>query len=236
MTYTGPENQPEMGTVIGSAFADALGLMKKNLIPVGLFVGTAALGGLLFALKAANYNATQAGIAIFFALFYVVTYYSIAEAVRTVNPSYRMTVGAFFGFFGYQLLVGLFTFLAFLFLIIPGFWVGVKLAFAPYIYAITDGRSDALGDSWSITTGYYWYSLGFSILLGLALFVVIFVAELAAYVPQNNFAMLAIIAYPLGAALGAWSLYVQSLAYVRWTKVLMDLSGQFRGDEPTLAG
>ncbi len=233
MTYSSLGPAPEIGTIVGSAFSDALDLTKKNIVPVALLIAFATLIGVLFTLGAFPEYRGQSGdaspleqavVLMFLLLFYVVNYYSVAAAVRTVNPEYRMTVGPFFGFFGYQLLVGLFTAIATLFLFVPGIWVGVKLTPAPFVYALTGGEPDALGQSWHITTGYFWHTLGFVILLGLGVGAAGIFAEFLAFFASESAAALTIVAFPLAAALFAWSLHVQSLANVRWTKALLDIN------------
>lgn len=159
-------------------------------------------------------------------------YYSIAAAVRTVNPSYRMTVGQFFGFFGYQILTGLLTFIATIFFIIPGLWIGIKVSLAPYIYAITNGEPDAIGKSWNLTTGYYWHTLGFTVLLALGVFAAILVGELIAFLPAGRFPAAMIIGLPVAVAVIAWTMHAQSLGYVRWTKVLLAIHGRPVGADP----
>ena len=231
MSYTSLSPAPEIGTIIGSSFSDALDLTKKNIVPVALLIGFAALIGVLFALGTfVDYRGRssdvsplgQAVVMIFLVLFYVVNYYSVAAAVRTVNPAYRMTVGPFFGFFGYQLLVGLLTAIASFFLFIPGIWVGVKLTPVPFIYALTGGKPDALGESWEITTGYFWHTLGFMILLGLGVGAATIFAEFIGALAAN-LAAVTIIAFPAATAIIAWAVHVQSLANVRWTKALLDI-------------
>jgi len=177
MAYSVSGGEPAIGDVLGSAFADAFELSKKNLTPALIMIVLGAIIGFAFALTSGGREDKLQG-----ALFgcdlaiIVVSYFAIAAAVRTINPAYRMTAGQFFGILGYSLLAGLLTMLASFVFVIPAFWVGPKVLLTPYTYAITNGASGSLEKTWNMTTGYYWPTLGFFILLGLSVGAVSFIA------------------------------------------------------------
>lgn len=213
---------PSIGAVIGSSLDDALNLCKKNIQPAGVCIVLAALLGVLYAVTR-NANSETFGLAadVCALAAVVVEFYALAAAVRTINPQYRMNVGQFFGIIGYSLLVGLLTLVAALFLIIPAFWVGVKLLFTPYTYAVTNGERDAMGKTWNMTTGHYWATLGFYIVAALVAGVAAVLGELLGFAAAIGAPILAIITFPLAAALFVWAIHFQMLAYVRWTTSLL---------------
>lgn len=222
MAYSVSGGEPGIDVVLGSAFADSFELSKKNLAPALVMIVLGALIGLVFALTSRGQEDMLQG-----ALFgcdiaiVVVSYYAIAAAVRTLNPSYRMTVGQFFGILGYSLLAGLLTMIASFVFVIPAFWVGPKVLLTPYVYAITNGAPGALEKSWNMTTGYYWPTLGFYILLGLAVGVLAMIAFGIAGAISYAVPFTAIVAIPVAIAILVWLLHVQALAYVRWTASLL---------------
>lgn len=237
MSYSVSGGEPAIDAALGSAFADALELSKKNLRPALILIVLATLAGLALAwdvISAGNgrTGALQGDLSgrggLFQGLLFacdlvivVISYFAIAAAVRTINPSYRMTAGQFLGFLGYSLLAGLMTAIAGFIFVIPAFWIGPKVLLTPYTYAITDGAPEALPKTWNMTTGYYWPTLGFLILLGLSVGVVTFVAVGLAGALIIVAPVTAIVAFPIALAVLVWVLHVQALAYVRWTASLL---------------
>jgi hypothetical protein len=222
MPYSVSGGEPAVDGVLGSAFADALELSKKNLRLALIMIVLGAVIGFAFALTSRGREDMLQGALVGCDLaIVVVSYYAIAAAVRTLNPSYRMTVGQFFGILGYSLLAGLLTMVASFVFIIPAFWVGPKVLLTPYTYAITNGAPGALEKTWNMTTGYYWPTLGFLILLGLAVGVLAMVAFGIAGALIYMAPILAIVGLPIAIAVYVWLLHVQALAYVRWTASLL---------------
>src|SRR5437763_13357952 len=137
MAYSVSGGEPAIGDVLGSAFADALELSKKNLRPALIMIALGAVIGFAFALTSRGSEDRLQGALVGCDLaIAVVAYYAIAAAVRTINPSSRMTVGQFFGILGYSLLAGLLTMLASCVFVSPALWVGPKVLLTPYTYAI----------------------------------------------------------------------------------------------------
>lgn len=222
MSYSVSDGQPDVGAVLGSAFADALALSKKNLVPALILIVIGTVAGLALALMGrGREDAAQGPIAACEIVIIVMTYYAIAASVRTLNPSYRMTVGQFFGFLGYSIVAGLLTMIAAFVFIIPAFWIGPKLLLTPYTYAITNGAPEALPKTWNMTTGYYWPTLGFLILLGLTISIVAFVGGAIVSAVMLLTPIAAVVALPVALAVFVWLLHVQALAYVRWTAGLL---------------
>lgn len=222
MSYSIGDGQPGTGAVIMSSIDDALGLCKKNIQPAGICIVLAALLGVLFAVTRNTTSVTfELGEDVCIIAAVVVEFYAIAAAVRTINAEYRMGIGQFFGILGYSLLVGLLTTVAALFLIIPGFWVGIKLQLTPYTYAITNGESDALGKTWNMTTGYYWETLGFLIVVAIVAGIAVILGELVAVAAYYGVPVATIVAFPVAAALFVWAIHFEMLALIRWTASLL---------------
>ncbi|HEV2260813.1 MAG TPA: hypothetical protein VGR69_00795 [Candidatus Rubrimentiphilum sp.] len=216
------DGHPRIGAVIMSSIDDALALSKKNIQPAGIAIVLAALLGVLFVTTRSVTSVTFVlGEDICIIAAVVVEFYAIAAAVRTMNPDYRMGVGQFFGILGYSLLVGLLTMVAALFLIIPAFWVGVKLQLTPYTYAVTNGESDALGKTWNMTTGYYWETIGFFIVVAIVAGIVAILGELLSLAAYYGAPVATIVAFPVAAALFVWAIHFEMLAYIRWTASLL---------------
>lgn len=216
------DGHPRIGAVIMSSIDDALALSKKNIQPAGIAIVLAALLGVLFVTTRSVTSVTFVlGEDICIIAAVVVEFYAIAAAVRTMNPDYRMGVGQFFGILGYSLLVGLLTMVAALFLIIPAFWVGVKLQLTPYTYAVTNGESDALGKTWNMTTGYYWETIGFFIVVAIVAGIVAILGELLSLAAYYGAPLATIVAFPIAAALFVWAIHFEMLAYIRWTASLL---------------
>lgn len=216
------DGHPRIGAVIMSSIDDALALSKKNIQPAGIAIVLAALLGVLFVTTRNVTSVTFVlGEDICIIAAVVVEFYAIAAAVRTMNPDYRMGVGQFFGILGYSLLVGFLTMVAALFLIIPAFWVGVKLQLTPYTYAVTNGESDALGKTWNMTTGYYWETIGFFIVVAIVAGIVAILGELLSLAAYYGAPVATIVAFPVAAALFVWAIHFEMLAYIRWTASLL---------------
>jgi hypothetical protein len=222
MAYSVSGGEPSVGDVLGSAFADALALSKKNMMPALILIVLGTVVGLALAMTGGGKEQmVQGPIAACEIVIVVMSYYAIAAAVRTLNPSYRMTAGQFFGFLGYSIVAGLLTTLASFFFVIPAFWIGPKVLLTPYTYVITNGAPGALPKTWNMTTGYYWPTLGFIILLAITVGIIAGVASGIATAVILAAPVASIIALPLVLAVLVWLLHVQALAYVRWTASLL---------------
>lgn len=162
-------------------------------------------------------------------LLAVIGYYAIAAAVRTVHPDYRMTVGQFFGILGYGLLSALLTGAASICFVVPGWWIGIKVLFTPYTYAVTNGAPGALKTTWNMTTGYWWQTFGLLLLAGLCIGVLFEAAFWVAWLVVRQAPMSAVLVAPLCLALLIWLIHVQALVYVRWANGLLPRAGAPQG-------
>lgn len=229
----GPELPPlEIGAVVGSAFRDAYGVMRRHTQPIVIMTIVAIFFGvLIWNLPSTDTNvpghldALNSASGIF---FLIVGYYLLAASVRTIDPSFRFTVVRWFATLGWALLAGVLTLLAAVAFIIPAFWVAPKLTLAPYVYLLSLGRSteNPVARSWRITTGHYWTTLGLNVLLAFALIAVTLAIFALAYAFSFIPYIGAAIAVPVVCIGTAWIYQVFYLALTRWTYLLMERDSQ----------
>lgn len=221
MSIAAPPGAPSIGEVVGSSLRDAASVAKTNLVPAVILILLGTLAGAAGMLLPRDPQTNLPHVEFFElsinGVILVMTYYAIAAAVRTIEPSYRMTFGRFIGVFGYSLLASIITFVAFLCFVVPAWWIGVKVMLAPYTYALTDGqRGDALKMTWNMTTGCYWQTFGMVLLSGIIAFFAMCAALLVAGFGAALAPYSAIVLAPLALAAVVWIMHFQALAYVRW--------------------
>lgn len=90
--------------------------------------------------------------------FTVAAFFSLAGAVRTVRPDFRMTVRRFFGVIGWSLAASLIVMLGLVCLIVPGLYLLVKLGFTPYFYLLDESPGNQMATAWRRTRGAFWYT------------------------------------------------------------------------------
>jgi hypothetical protein len=157
--------EASMQRAIGNGFRDALPRMRAQQTKVLVFCAIAAIVGVLAAVappslsdKTSGVNAASsvlfAGI---YALAVVAQYFVMADAIRAVNPAFRMTFVTFLMTlligFAYNIIVEVGLFL----LIVPGIWVGVK--FSAWLPMQLQGEPDGFTRSWQCTTGRFWETI-----------------------------------------------------------------------------
>ncbi len=122
----------------------------------------------------------------------------IPAGVRTVRPDFAMTVGRAFGVVGIAIVTGAATEVGLLLLVVPGIWFGVKWSLTTWTYLLSDGKNP-FGESWEITTGHFWETLAYavlmSILLGIVLSLGFFLPVFLAYLVPVLAVLLAPIAF-----------------------------------------
>ena len=214
--------QPDIAAIMRSSFRDAWPLMASRmtvywilaLVCGVLYVAMLAIARtgdpalqenlrVQAALQPAN---LCAGIAAFFA---------IATIARTVRPEFKMTAATVLTLFGIAIAVGICTEIGFLLFVVPGVWWGVKLSQTIWSYLLSEGENP-FQESWQMTTGHFWETVVFfilmSVLVTLMLLVVYFVpGVIAFFVPFAGviFAPLAFLGYTYG-------YHVSILANMRW--------------------
>jgi hypothetical protein len=214
-----------MKQIIGSAFSDAPGLLRSRM-PVYLVLTmlSVLVGlGVAFAPFPKDESTPQMGIFVTaYATIYVslilgtiAAYFAVPAAARTVRPGFGMTIGRFFGLLGLGYAFALAFEFGLILLVVPGFRFGVKWSQYVWTYLLNDG-DDPLDESWRITTGRYWETFGFSLLLALVLgipLVVVWgiVGVLVAFFPITAIALIAV---AFGVML--YLVNVGVLAQMRW--------------------
>jgi hypothetical protein len=227
MSISVPPGQPSITQTLASSFRDAFPLAKKNAVVVAIALVLAVIAATAVLVSGWRPAGTafpvvlEAWIAPVYFMLLVVSYYALAAGVRTINPEYRMTVGQFFGFLGYSLLVGLLTAIAGVFLIVPAYWIGVKIMLAPYAYIVENGAPGTLKRTWDMTTGYYWQTVGMMLLSGFCVAVICYAAFFICGIATYAAPVGLLVFGPLAIAIVIWLVHVQALVYVRWTNGLL---------------
>lgn len=153
----------------------------------------------------------------------VAIFFVIPAAVRTLRPQFNMTILRVLGVIGIGLAVTVAVEIGLLLLIVPGIWVGVKLSQATWTYLIADGKNP-FGESWEITTGHFWESLAFFVLLAIVtlvaeIFLVFFPLAIAYYIPAG-----AVVFVPAGFLGYVYVCNVSLLGQMRWMLELRGLN------------
>jgi hypothetical protein len=148
---------PSLGPLLGTTFDKAVGIVVsrwKLLLIVSIV--SIAIGTL----------SPSVGSTIFNLFYFYWIYASLANAVRLFDPTYKMNFGKVLTLIGVGIVVGVGTFLGFLALIVPGVWVANKLSLSQIIAVAEDeGVGEAVGRSWYLTTGAFWPTLLFNVVL-----------------------------------------------------------------------
>ena len=239
-----------MGQIIGSAFSDAWPLfMSRKIVYVVLMLIAAVCW--IFALNlppavTINYGPTmdpRVSVAIDVAsgLGGLAAWFVLPAVVRTIDPSFRMTIGRFFGVLGLAIVIGVVVGVAMGVLYGLGFWLmtqgssltsilGVVCMIDAIVFVLWIGIrwsqviwSYFLGEppnpfaaSWHVTSGQFWPTLGFVIVLSILTSIV-----LAIFFGIAGFLVVALpvagfVAVPLAMAGYIWLLNVVYLAEIRW--------------------
>ena len=221
-----PKPSPDLGGDISAALRDTWPAMQTWLawliaVVVGACIGGIGViaSGLIDAMKTnppgqmAHPEYFMSGEPLLGIAVLVGAFFALASAVRTVRPDFRMTVGRFFGFLGYGILCGLIIAIGFICLVIPGFYLAVKLSPAPYIYLL--GEGDPLKKSWEITKGRFWWTVLAFFVIGLCsqvgLYAIGIVGAIVYFIPFAIFAFIPIFVAMLFAVY-----QFQYNAYMRW--------------------
>lgn len=222
--------QPDTMGIIGSAFRGAWPLMERRMFVYWILAALTALG-VAFGMwlgefagpsdqQAVHLEIAAQPVAAFAA---IAMFFILPEVIRVVQPAFKMTFILVLAIIGIGLVVGVATEIGLVLLIWPGIWIAVKLSFATYAYLLDQGKNP-FRESWAITTGYFWQTLGFmaalSIFVGLIELVLLGLPLALAWVFPSGAVVLSPIAF-----LGVVYLYYVTLtAYVRWLLELRGLS------------
>lgn len=222
-------NAPDLGEVLAGSLRDIWPALRSWLRwGIAAVIGASAAGiwvvrltppaGLR--LHGKDLYAFVAGISMGLVIMVAAQYFALASAVRTVRPEFRMTVGTFFGSFGYSIVVGLIVIFGCLLFVVPGLYALVKLGLAPYVYLLGERGDDPIREARALTRGRFW--------LTTALFAVLcVVSEATAYASGTGAEMLMlfspatiVVVIPLNVAVLIVVAQFQFNAYVRWVYAL----------------
>ncbi len=190
----------------------------------GFLVIATMLGG--FALAApsswatADYSATTNVLVIeLLALAVILQYFVIADAIRAVVPSFRLTVLLFVLLAlvnaGYSIIVEVGIFL----LIVPGFYLAVKLSlWVPYLLF---GNSDAFTDSFSDTTGAFWETALLNFLAWAVCSIGLYAVYALVFIFAEVWRASAVIVAPVATAAGLYLCTAVWLMWVHWADALL---------------
>ena len=150
------------------------------------------------------------------------TVFSVAAAVRRVQPSFRMTPGRAVAFVGWSFGTAVFIFLGMLALVLPGIYLAARIGLRPVILLLDDSGENALTRTFRATGKAFFPTL----LLWLSVWLVelpfsLLLVFIAFKVPST--APAAKIAASFGANLV--SIAVTQFSYaaqVRWSSILLD--------------
>jgi hypothetical protein len=217
---------PDIFRLIEGAFRDAWPLMKSRMKVYWILAGICALASLPAMLAYFTPNAQaawqiriQAAIQPAEALGSIAIFFVIPAVTRTVRPEFAMTFGRILAVFGIGLAIGVVGEIGIFLLIVPGVWILVKWYLATWCYLLSDGKNP-FGESWEITTGRFWETFGFSILLSMLVLVALLVGfflpvAIAVFVPA-----LAVVLGPLAFFAFVFANHVTLLAQMRWMLAL----------------
>ena len=150
-------------------------------------------------------------------------YFTLAAAIRRTNPTYKMTLVSALGVTSTFLLAFIGTVLGLLCLIVPGIWLGTKLSLAPFAYALRPmpySSADALTESWTLTTGYFWPTAGLALLQILFAFLPAFLLSLGALALFSRSHFSAYFTAPALLFVNVFFTQFSNCALLQWTSVL----------------
>jgi hypothetical protein len=138
------------------------GMATSNGVVVTTSSWRAGLAGLVTAL---------AGVVMFLVLTGAITRAVAAEAAGQdpgVEQSYRFGFHRFWSVLGVSVLVGLAIVGGLILFIIPGIWIGIRLATSTQALVVEGRRpTEAMGRSWALVAGHWWHAFGTLIVAGL---------------------------------------------------------------------
>lgn len=162
---------PAMGPLIGASFDRAFSIVAARWKLFAIFAAAAIVVG-AFDVAAGCF------VAIAFTVYWY--YASLANAVRLTNPQYAMTADHVLRLIGINILYGIAVEIGLLLLIVPGVYLANKWSLSSLIAVKEDaGVSQGLSRSWYLTGPFFWPTLGFNILSGLAVAAVAFAGYFA---------------------------------------------------------
>lgn len=215
--------QPDIWGIIAGAFRDAWPLMRKRMPVYYVLAALCALlslGATAWVRSVAD-PSVQTSLRIEAAFqpanlcAAIAAFFALAAAVRTVRPEFKMTFLTVLALIGISFVVGLASELGLILLIVPGVWVAIKLSQATWAYLLASGKNP-FAESWEITTGHFWETFAFlivlSLLVTLVMIVTYFLPAVVGYLVPFSLVILGPVAF-LGYL---YAYHVAILAEMRW--------------------
>ena len=210
-----------MAEIVSAAFRDAITLIRSRIMVYGVFAGLCVLGGFWLPLihgvgeQPALSLRLSAAIDMVSLLGGIASFFIFADAARTVRPEFKMTFLKVLGIIGIALAIIICVEIGLFLFVVPGVFLVVKWSQAIWVYLLDDGKNP-FGESWQITTGQFWPTLGFLTLIWLAnlipfLFGFFLPAFIAGEVPIIGFLFL-----PIAFCGYTYAIAVTALAQLRW--------------------
>jgi hypothetical protein len=219
---------PSIRAIIDSAFRDALPLMRtRTRVYAGLAVIAAVCGIFVPFAHAVGYLPVDAVRLELFVqppniLGAIAMFFVMPAVARTVRPEFVMTVGRVFGIIGVLIALGVVVEIGLILLIVPGVYMLVKWSQAVWTYVLGEG-ANPFGESFEITKGHFWDTLGFALLLGTAVVVPLAVVFVCAAAIAGAVPFLAVVLSPIAFLAYVFVIHVLRLGEMRWMLALREL-------------
>ena len=149
----------------------------------------------------------------------VLVYFILADAVRTIVPTFQMTPQVFFITLLLNMAYSMAIQFAMYCLIVPAFYVGPKLWLWTPNYLLTSENTDVasnLTHAWRDTNNLYWPTLGFMVLTGLVSTIIEVVVVAIGAVAIQFFAPSAVVMVPVMTAVTMFCLAFVYLGWMNW--------------------
>lgn len=220
---------PDLFRVVQGAFKDAWLLMRSRMNVYWVLAVICAVASMAVPLAHLTFDPQKAlAIRIELAvqpanlLGAIAIFFVLPAVARTVQPEFVMTLGRILGLLGIGIAVGVVSEIGIFLLIAPGIWIMFKWYLATWCYLLSDGKNP-FGESWEITTGRFWETVGFAILLSMLVTVVLLVGFLLPIAIAIFVPVLAIVLCPLAFLAYVFANHVTLLAQMRWMLALRAL-------------
>lgn len=152
---------PPLGPLVAASLDKAVVIFVRNWILWVVALAVAVCGGVAFPLWAL---VPAAAIALYWSCA------AYANAARLERPDYRMNASTVLTLFGASFFGGLATELGFFLLVVPGIWIGNKLSLTAIAAVLDDlPLGMAFDRSWRTIEGQFWTTLGFNVVVWLAM-------------------------------------------------------------------
>ena len=219
---------PSIGGTIDRAFRDALPLMRTRTRVYAVLAVLAAVCGISvpFAQAVGNLPVDAVRLELFLQptniLGAIAMFFVLPAVARTVRPEFVMTVGRVFGIIGVLIALGVVVDIGLILLIVPGVYMLVKWSQTVWTYVLGEGKNP-FGESFEITKGHFWHTLGFAFLLGIAVIVPLAVVLVCAAVIAGAVPFLAVVLSPIAFLAYVFVIHVLRLGEMRWMLALREL-------------